>query len=317
MSKNRKGIARKEEKSRAKKAVEEAFVPQQSEKGYFLWPLEKIVPNRNQPRKHFAVSEMESLKTSIEAIGIKEPILIHVTDKKGNAIIVDGERRFRVAKELGFGTIPAFLDNSQDSDLFQTSVVANFCREDMTEIEVANALKALIMKYKYTHKEVAGLVGKSLPWVYNMLKFLKLEPRVAKQLLEREITPNTALLVARFPEGKQSRLVSKVVDVQRAKGKNLTPQEGAMAVVRAAEELRLTPQKTKKGTVRSLDHKTLIVKKLTRSVRETLIDLIELSKIPNIDLQKVGGDHLSELEGQLKGLPKAAQKALERVENLD
>lgn len=67
-----------------------------------------IIPDENQPRKYFDESKMATLRASIKAHGIKNPLTLEI-QKNGTYLIIDGERRFRAAKQLGLKEIPALL----------------------------------------------------------------------------------------------------------------------------------------------------------------------------------------------------------------
>ncbi len=45
-------------------------------KNYFICPIEKISPNRNQPRKHFSPEKLEELAASIREQGIIQPLVV-------------------------------------------------------------------------------------------------------------------------------------------------------------------------------------------------------------------------------------------------
>ena len=70
-------------------------------------PIEHLVPNMNQPRKHFSTDELNSLASSIEETGIIQPILV----RKNNDVneIVAGERRWRAAQIAKIHEVPVLI----------------------------------------------------------------------------------------------------------------------------------------------------------------------------------------------------------------
>lgn len=75
-------------------------------------PIEKIIPDSNQPRKYFDVSRMATLRASISEMGIRNPLIV---EKQGsNYLIIDGERRFRTAKDLKMKQVPVIVIESKD-----------------------------------------------------------------------------------------------------------------------------------------------------------------------------------------------------------
>lgn len=68
-------------------------------------PLSYISPDPNQPRKLFDADKLSTLKNSIKEYGIINPLGVEkISDKK--YLLVDGERRFRAASELGIKEVP-------------------------------------------------------------------------------------------------------------------------------------------------------------------------------------------------------------------
>jgi hypothetical protein len=77
-------------------------VDQQEPKFQFL-ELDRLNPNRGNPRKHI-VAQVRAIARSIETFGFNAPILI---DKQGN--IVAGHGRYEAAKLLGLERVPTIL----------------------------------------------------------------------------------------------------------------------------------------------------------------------------------------------------------------
>jgi len=79
---------------------------------------DEISPNPHNPRLIFDYESMDELKRSIEEVGILVPITVYQNRKeipKTKYILLDGERRWRVVKELNIPTIPAnVIDEPRD-----------------------------------------------------------------------------------------------------------------------------------------------------------------------------------------------------------
>jgi len=80
--------------------------------------VSEIAPNPYNPRLVFGPSELNELKNSISKVGILVPLTVYQNTKdlpKENYIILDGERRWRCATEIGLETIPAnVIDEPKD-----------------------------------------------------------------------------------------------------------------------------------------------------------------------------------------------------------
>ncbi len=102
--------------------------------------VKKILPDENQPRKYFAADKMYQLKQSIKKHGIKVPLTIEDMGG-GKYLLIDGERRFRSAVELGLKSVPAVIEapKSEAERLIEQFSIQEQ-HESWTPIEKAMAL---------------------------------------------------------------------------------------------------------------------------------------------------------------------------------
>ncbi|MCK4826449.1 ParB/RepB/Spo0J family partition protein, partial [bacterium] len=70
-------------------------------------PIEKIRRNPHNPRVLFDPEPLNVLRDSIKEVGILVPLLVYESIKTKDYVILDGERRWRCAKELGLPDVPA------------------------------------------------------------------------------------------------------------------------------------------------------------------------------------------------------------------
>jgi ParB family chromosome partitioning protein len=137
-------------------------------------PLARVRPNELQPRKHFDEERLAELSESIKERGLLQPIVVR-RDGDGFELLA-GERRFRAAKLAGLHRVPALIRDKDDP--LEVALIENLQREDLTPLEEAEALAGLIESHGYSHREVAGVLGKSRPYVSNALSLLRLPDRV-------------------------------------------------------------------------------------------------------------------------------------------
>jgi ParB family chromosome partitioning protein len=126
-------------------------------------PLVAVVPNPDQPRKHFSETALADLAASIQARGLLQPIVVRRTTD-GYRLLA-GERRFRAAKAAGLDRVPALIREGDDD--LEIALIENLQREDLSPLEEAEALAMLIERHGYSHREVADLLGKSRPYVFE------------------------------------------------------------------------------------------------------------------------------------------------------
>ena len=145
-----------------------------------------IKPNPYQPRKTFDEDKLQDLAKSIQQHGILQPIVIRETIQ-GYYIVV-GERRFRASQIVGLESIPAIVKKLSDEDMMELAIIENLQREDLNAIEEAESYKKLMSDLKITQQEVARRLGKSRPYIANMLRLLHLPTVIMKMVREGELS---------------------------------------------------------------------------------------------------------------------------------
>jgi ParB family transcriptional regulator, chromosome partitioning protein len=139
-------------------------------------PLAALRPNPIQPRRHFDPEALRELAASIAARGLLQPIIVK---RDGDGfVIMAGERRYRAAQLAGLSTVPALV---RDDDPIVVAMIENLQREDLSPLEEAEGLGALIDLHGYTHEGLAELIGKSRPYVSNTLALRRLPEEIKRE----------------------------------------------------------------------------------------------------------------------------------------
>src|SRR6185437_867206 len=112
--------------------------------------LDKIVPNPDQPRRHFDQEALHELANSIHEFGLLKPIVVSKIDRETHSgieveyQIIAGERRFMAAKLLGLPRVPAIIRNvNLEREMLEPGVIENIQRENLNPIEMARAFQRL------------------------------------------------------------------------------------------------------------------------------------------------------------------------------
>mgnify|MGYP000279991957 CR=1 FL=1 len=155
-----------------------------NEKNLFFIPIEKIVRDPEQPRKIFNEEKIKELAISIKKHGLIQPIILRKQSEEEYRIVA-GERRWRASQIAGSSIMPSIILPA-DLDKNEVSLIENIQREDLKIIEEANAYSNLIEKNKYSHEQLANIVGKSRSHITNILRILTLD-KFFLDLLEKEI----------------------------------------------------------------------------------------------------------------------------------
>lgn len=148
--------------------------------------INKIYPNKNQPRKIFNNESLVELSESIKRHGLIQPIV--VIEKEDGFMIISGERRWRASRLIKLNEIPCIIRQHDERQLMEIALIENIQREDLNVIEEAKAYKYFIDTYNITQEELSEAIGKSRPYISNMLRLLNLDEKIIKMIKDGKIT---------------------------------------------------------------------------------------------------------------------------------
>ena len=153
--------------------------------------LVEIETNPFQPRTEFKQEKLHELASSIEQLGIIQPITVRKL-KDNKYQLISGERRFRASKIAGLDKIPAFVRIANDQEMLEMALVENIQRENLNPIEIALSYQRLIEEIKLTQEQCSERVGKNRTTVTNFLRLLKLPSEIQKGLSTGKISTGHA-----------------------------------------------------------------------------------------------------------------------------
>ena len=176
-------------------------------------PVDRLRPNRHQPRTRFDETGLEELAESIRTQGVIQPIVV-VPEKDGLHTIVAGERRWRAAQRAGLAEVPVVVrEPAGDRELLELALVENLQRTDLDPVEEAEAYRALTRSFGLTQQEVASRVGKARTTVSNTLRLLDLPQEVLDLLRDGTLTAGQARpLLSLGDEESQVALARRAVE---------------------------------------------------------------------------------------------------------
>lgn len=173
--------------------------------------INKVEPNRKQPRKTFGEDELMELSESIKQYGVLQPLL--VKEREGYYEIVAGERRWRASKMAGLKEVPVVIRDLTDQEIVEISLIENIQREDLNPIEEALAYKRLLDEFNLKQDEVAERVSKSRTAVTNSMRLLKLDDRVQQMVIDDMITTGHARAILGIADKeKQFEFAQRIFD---------------------------------------------------------------------------------------------------------
>ncbi|GAB5534121.1 MAG: ParB/RepB/Spo0J family partition protein [Rubricoccaceae bacterium] len=204
--------------------------------------LEAIRPNPYQPRKDFDETALDELAASIRQLGIIQPLTVRSLGNDRYELI-SGERRLRASRRAGLKRVPAYVREADTEAMLEMAIVENVQREDLNPVEVALGYQRLIEEVGLTQEQVADKVGKNRSTVANVLRLLKLPPRVQASLREGSMTSGHARALVSIEDDKaQLALHREILD----DGLSVREVESRARRLRTASEAKPSASSTTK-----------------------------------------------------------------------
>ena len=172
--------------------------------------VEKISPNRRQPRTEFDDASLRALAGSISSAGLMQPVLVRPSSNGFE--LIAGERRWRAAKLLGLPTIPAIIRSLGDQEAAELALVENIQREDLNPMERAIALRRLVSDFAMTHQQVADKVSLDRATVTNLLRLSELDLGTAEFVRSGKLSQGHAKALLSLTDlGSRADLAARAV----------------------------------------------------------------------------------------------------------
>jgi len=178
----------------------------------FRCPIDKLTPQKGQPRQHFDDAALEELAQSIREHGIIEPLVVRKRGNSDSLEIIAGERRWRAAQRAGLREVLVVVREVSTRDAFELALIENAQREDLNPIELAEALDRLIKEHGYTQEKLATRIGKDRSTLSNALRLLKLPAKVRTHVMEGTLSEGHARALLGAPDaGVLGKIAEKTV----------------------------------------------------------------------------------------------------------
>lgn len=206
-------------------------------------PLSLISDNPDNPRDH--LRNLDEVVQNVREVGVLVPLIVASVDAylrtrpgRGDELmpgakylVVDGHRRLEAARQAGFATVAVHVDDarvSTDEALLEAAFVANYHRDDMTDLEEAHALQSLVEHYG-SQTKAAKRLGIPQGTISTKLSLLKLAPELQRDLVEGTRTVEHVRNL-----GKLSPEEQKVKADERAAA--AAEKQGRAAAAKASED---------------------------------------------------------------------------------
>ncbi|WP_153455228.1 ParB/RepB/Spo0J family partition protein [Companilactobacillus mishanensis] len=251
--------------------------------------LDRIIPNRYQPRTEFDERSITELSQTISEHGLLQPMVVR-SFQDGKYEIIAGERRYRALKKLNWTKVPVIVKELDDEETASMALIENVQREDLNPIEEARAYRKVLDSEKITQLELASRISKSQSYVANKLRLLSLDKKVIEALANDKISVRHGRELLRLKDEKaQEKALTSILD-------------GSLNVKQTkdlVDKLTKTKESKKEETTQSekKDSKSATPKKASDFDVNTTIDSFK----QNIDKMKKNGTSVSFVENKKKG----------------
>ncbi|MCX4824356.1 ParB/RepB/Spo0J family partition protein [Streptomyces sp. NBC_01142] len=174
-------------------------------------PIGAITPNPRQPREVFDEDALAELVTSINEVGLLQPVVVRQLGPERYELIM-GERRWRACREAGLERIPAIVRDTDDEKLLLDALLENLHRAQLNPLEEAAAYDQLLKDFNCTHDQLADRIGRSRPQVSNTLRLLRLSPSVQRRVAAGVLSAGHARALLSVEDSEeQDRLAHRIV----------------------------------------------------------------------------------------------------------
>ncbi|MBO5560469.1 MAG: ParB/RepB/Spo0J family partition protein [Firmicutes bacterium] len=225
-----------------------AVVSNDDQSKVFSVDINKITPNKSQPRKKFDEESLEELAESIKGIGVIQPIT--VKKNEDHYVIIAGERRWRAARKAGITEIPVIVrDDISDLEALEIALIENIQREDLNPLEEALTYKKFAEEFNLNQEAIAEKVGKSRAAVANSIRLLNLDKRVQTFLVENRLSSGHCRALLGLPNNDEQfetaeLIIEEGLSVRQTeeliKAKNeAVPEEVKKPSIKNPEEARI------------------------------------------------------------------------------
>ncbi|MGX7087904.1 ParB/RepB/Spo0J family partition protein [Gemelliphila palaticanis] len=243
--------------------------------------IDKILPNKYQPRREFDEEKIKELADSIAQNGLLQSITVRDL-KNGFYELIAGERRLKALKYLEKNSTKAIVKELTDEQMATLALIENIQREELSPIEEAYAYKKLLEINKITQEELSKSLGKTQATIANKIRLLKLSPKVIDAISTKKITERHGRAMVKLDLSLQEKILSQIL----AQNLNVSQTEERI------DNYILIKQDVKQETHHSYDAQKIISKLIK--------EISKIEKKYNVDLNKEEIENMSDISLKIK-----------------
>jgi len=172
-----------------------------------------LKPDPDQPRQVFDPVKMHSLKESVKEKTILDPLTVERIPNSKHCLIIDGERRYKVAKELNIQKVPV---EKMDPMTPQERMITRFHLQEQhqswTPFDKARAIYFFMKSEGLSASQIADLLGVSHDTVSHWIGILSLSKKTQIKSIVRRIPFTYLEKIANI-----SRRYAEITDMSKGK----------------------------------------------------------------------------------------------------
>lgn len=173
--------------------------------------LDKIMPDPNQPRKHFGEQEIQELAKSLQRHGQLQSIRVRWSAEAGKYLIISGERRFKAAQIAGLQELAVeFVEKELTAaQVLEDQLMENAKRSDLSPIELGRAYEKLLGYNQWTQEQLAEALCVSATTVSQTLRLLGLSPELQGKIEQGSLPATVGYALTRAAEENRPALAAQ------------------------------------------------------------------------------------------------------------
>ncbi|MFF1393026.1 ParB/RepB/Spo0J family partition protein [Streptomyces sp. NPDC058287] len=176
--------------------------------------LADLAENPDNPRHE--LRDLDGLAETVRERGVLQALGVvpravfltahpHHEEAVGRApyVVLHGHRRLAAARMAGLDEVPVLVrEDASRTD--EDALIENVQRDDLTELEQAQAIQGLIKSYGYSQRQVAARIGRTQGFVSQRLSLMKLREDLQEALADGRVSVEDARRIARLPQEEQT-----------------------------------------------------------------------------------------------------------------
>jgi len=186
----------------------------------FTLELEKIDAGENPLRLEGENKGIAELTASISRIGLINPLVVAPDGERYR--LIAGHRRYAACRKAGLKEVAVRITQTDQREICEVALAENLFRKDLSPIEMAVAVVALIKKGGMDREQAAGVCHRSIAWVKEQEEILSWPADVQKAVHDGWLSVSAASNIALIHDDAY-----RVLLLSRAKYKGVTSRTTA------------------------------------------------------------------------------------------